>query len=29
MNDLIAEYGRINPIAWKVDLPLSDEVLDA
>ena len=29
VNDLIAVYGRINPIAWKVDLPLSDEVLDA
>jgi len=29
MNDLIAEYGRINPIAWKVDLPLSESVLRA
>ena len=24
VNDLIAEYGRINPIAWRVDLPLSE-----
>jgi hypothetical protein len=29
VNDLIAEYGRINPIAWKVDLPLSESVLRA
>lgn len=27
MNELIAEYGRINPIAWKVDLPPSEYVL--
>ncbi len=27
MNGLTAEYGRINPIAWKVDLPLSESVL--
>lgn len=26
---LIAEFGRINPISWKVDLPPSDAVLNA
>ena len=29
MNGLIADYGQINPIAWRVDLPLSDYVRDA
>lgn len=29
MNGLIARYGRINPIAWRVDLPISDEILEA
>lgn len=29
MNGLIAEYGRINPISWRVDLPVSDSVLRA
>jgi len=29
MNGLIDEYGPINPIAWRVDLPPSDYVLDA
>jgi len=29
VNGLIAEYGRINPIGWRVDLPLSESVLDA
>ncbi|MFH2071670.1 MAG: hypothetical protein ABIJ75_02340 [Actinomycetota bacterium] len=24
MNGLIEEYGRINPIAWRVDIPMSD-----
>jgi len=24
MNSLIAKWGRINPIAWRVDLPLSE-----
>lgn len=28
VNGLIAEYGRINPIAWRVDLPLSELVGD-
>jgi hypothetical protein len=26
VRDLIAEYGPINPIAWKVDLPMSEVV---
>jgi hypothetical protein len=29
IDGLIAEYGRINPIAWRVDLPPSEWVLDA
>jgi hypothetical protein len=29
IDGLISEYGRINPIAWRVDLPLSEWVLDA
>lgn len=29
MNALITEYGRINPISWQVDLPVSDSVLRA
>jgi hypothetical protein len=29
MNALISQYGRINPISWRVDLPISDAVLDA
>jgi hypothetical protein len=29
VNDLIAEYGRINPIAWRVDFPPSESVLRA
>ena len=29
MNALISQYGRINPISWRVDLPFSDSVLDA
>ena len=28
VNGLIAKYGRINPIAWRVDLPLS-QVMDS
>lgn len=27
VDHLIAEYGRINPISWRVDLPLSESVL--
>jgi hypothetical protein len=27
VDGLIAEYGRINPISWRVDLPLSESVL--
>ena len=26
IDGLIAEYGRINPVAWRVDLPLSEVV---
>jgi hypothetical protein len=26
VDDLIAEYGQINPISWRVDLPLSESV---
>ena len=29
VNALIATYGRINPIGWRVDLPPSEEVGDA
>lgn len=27
VDGLIAEYGQINPISWRVDLPLSESVL--
>lgn len=27
VDHLIAEYGRINPISWRIDLPLSESVL--
>jgi len=29
IDGLIAAYGEINPIAWRVDLPLSEDVLRA